>query len=102
MERQMDGWKDEWMVPLIIIIDVYYSPPMFLSVIKRRHHKAYLFYQNGSVWNENRQRCQKLHGDLVSMETEGEWEFIKDEIQNLTNRFGNEWHIGKKSINTIN
>ena len=38
---------------------------------------------------------QRLEGDLVSIETEEEWNFINDEIQrrNTTN-YDNRWSIG--------
>ena len=37
---------------------------------------------NGKHWLWNRETCQSQGGDLVSIETEEEWNFINDQIQN--------------------
>ena len=55
---------------------------------------CYSFHEDGLTWTAARQSCQYHGGDLVSMETEHEWQVIKDHIQNLTNLFNNDWHIG--------
>jgi len=55
---------------------------------------CYSFHEDGLTWTAARQSCQYHGGDLVSLETEHEWEVIKDYIQNLTNLFNNDWHIG--------
>ena len=46
-------------------------------------------------WHWNRNKCQSQGGDLVSIETEEEWNFINDEIQrrNMTKK-DNRWSIG--------
>ena len=46
-------------------------------------------------WHWNRNKCQSQGGDLVSIETEEEWNFINDEIQrrNMT-KYDNRWSIG--------
>ena len=49
----------------------------------------------GWSWQWSRDNCRRQEGDLVSFETEEEWNFINDEIQrrNTTN-YGNKWSIG--------
>ena len=50
---------------------------------------------DGWSWRWSRDNCQRQGGDLVSFETEEEWNFINDEIQrrNTTN-YKNKWSIG--------
>ena len=50
---------------------------------------------DGWSWRWSRYNCQRQGGDLVSFETEEEWNFINDEIQrrNTTN-YKNKWSIG--------
>ena len=50
---------------------------------------------DGWSWLWSRDNCQRQGGDLVSFETEEEWNFINDEIQrrNTTN-YKNKWSIG--------
>ena len=50
---------------------------------------------DGWSWQWSRYNCQTQGGDLVSFETEEEWNFINDEIQrrNTTN-YINKWSIG--------
>ena len=64
---------------------------------------CYKFYSNGSVWNENRKSCQKAGGDLVSMETDDEWEFVKNLTQHKTtdDKDSDDWHIGLMRFNGI-
>ena len=57
---------------------------------------CYSFYGEGKKWTENRQECKDKGGDLVSIETEGEWTFLKDKIQGLCSLPKDEWHIGLK------
>ena len=49
----------------------------------------------GESWNWNRFVCKSQGGDLISIETEEEWNFINNQIQrrNETN-YGNKWSIG--------
>lgn len=35
------------------------------------------------------------------METGHEWQVVKDHIQNLTNLFNDDWHIGLRMNNTV-
>ncbi|CAH3159366.1 unnamed protein product [Pocillopora meandrina] len=56
----------------------------------------------GQSWLLNRETCQNQGGDLVSMETEDEWNFINDQIQRRDiTRYENKWSIGltKKAEN---
>ena len=50
---------------------------------------------DGWSWKWSRDNCKRQGGDLVSFETEEEWNFINDEIQrrNSTN-YENKWSIG--------
>lgn len=57
---------------------------------------CYTFAETGQTWSENRYTCQGKGGDLVSIETEEEWQFINAEIQKITICEPNEWHIGLK------
>ncbi|CAH3160167.1 unnamed protein product [Pocillopora meandrina] len=55
----------------------------------------YIISVDGWSWQWSRYNCQRQGGDLVSFETEEEWNFINDEIQrrNTTN-YKNKWSIG--------
>ena len=55
---------------------------------------CYRFSLSGSSWNENRDTCRGFGGDLVSMETEEEWQYINSQIQQLNITGQAEWHIG--------
>ena len=63
-------------------------------------NSCYKFVETGKTWDENRDSCKADGGDLVSMETEAEWEFINSEIQKITLPGVNEWHIGLKKQGT--
>ena len=55
----------------------------------------YIISVCGLFWYWNRENCQSHGGDLVSIETEGEWNFINDEIQRRnTTHYKNRWSIG--------
>ena len=46
-------------------------------------------------WHWAREACQNQGGDLVSIETEDEWNFINDQIQRRNTTFyENKWSIG--------
>ena len=51
---------------------------------------------NGWSWHKNRDICKRQGGDLVSIETEDEWNFISDEIQrrNKKKSYKHRWSIG--------
>ena len=48
----------------------------------------------GREWEDNRSVCNDQGGDLVSIETEEEWQFINDEIQKRITSNAIAWHIG--------
>ncbi|PFX28657.1 CD209 antigen-like protein A [Stylophora pistillata] len=41
----------------------------------------YVFMKEKNTWNQSRTLCHKQGGDLVSFETEEEWDFIKSVIE---------------------
>ena len=47
-------------------------------------NSCYKFVETGKTWAANQDSCKEDGGDLVSMETEAEWEFINEEIQQIT------------------
>ena len=50
---------------------------------------------DGWSWQWSRYNCQRQGGDLVSFETEEEWNFINDEIQRRNStKCKNKWSIG--------
>lgn len=51
---------------------------------------------SGLKWRFNRGLCEGCRGDLISIETEEEWNFINSEIRN---RRLLEWYIGLKKKN---
>ncbi|KAL9951704.1 hypothetical protein ACROYT_G044426 [Oculina patagonica] len=55
---------------------------------------CYSFTESGKTWNENRDTCKSKGGDLVSMETEEEWQFVNEEIQKRCIAKPRVWHIG--------
>ena len=61
-------------------------------------NSCYTFTESGETWTENRYNCQSKEGDLVSIETDDEWQFINEEIQA---RAIAEWHIGLKKEQTV-
>ena len=58
-------------------------------------NSRYIILVKRFSWHWNRNKCQSQGGDLVSIETEEEWNFINDEIQrrNMT-KYDNRWSIG--------
>lgn len=61
-------------------------------------NSCYLFKESGKRWTDSQNTCKGKGGDLVSIETEEEWQFINDEIQKLCIGHYNEWHIGLKKV----
>ena len=59
---------------------------------------SYIFSKSGEDWDENRIVCNDQGGDLVSIETEEEWQFINGEIQKRTTSNTSAWHIGLLKI----
>ena len=55
----------------------------------------YKFYNdNITSWLGGQRQCLQEGGHLVTLETDRKWEFVKEEIQNLSNTAANEWFIG--------
>lgn len=59
-------------------------------------NSCYTFIQSGKTWKENRETCKEKGGDLISMETEGEWKFILEEIKKRCHI--STWYIGFEKI----
>ena len=58
----------------------------------------------GSTWKGGREICSGFNnGDLVTIETEDEYKFVKSMIRLAANSFDNKWHIGleKKGNNWV-
>ena len=55
---------------------------------------CFTFHDKGLTWPAARKSCQYYGGDLVSVETEQEWQTLEDQIQKRSNRFNSSWHIG--------
>ena len=57
---------------------------------------SYIFSKSGRGWSFNGLFCSSQGGDLVSIETEEEWQFISDEIQKRGTWKTSAWQIGLK------
>ena len=57
-------------------------------------NSSYIFSKRGRGWYDNRDVCHQQGFDLVSIETEEEWKFIKHEIQKRGTWNTSAWHIG--------
>ncbi|XP_058954406.2 CD209 antigen-like protein D [Pocillopora verrucosa] len=57
-------------------------------------NSSYIFSKSGRKWYQNRHVCYKQGGDLVSIETQEEWQFISHEIQKRGTSNTSAWHIG--------
>ena len=55
---------------------------------------SYIFSKWERVWDKNRHICSGQGGDLVSIETEEEWQFINHEIQKRATWITGALHIG--------
>ena len=53
-----------------------------------------IFSKSGRDWYQNSFVCLYQGGNLVSIETEEEWQFINDEIQKRGTSNTSAWHIG--------
>ena len=55
----------------------------------------YKFYSdNITSWLDGQRQCIEEGGHLVTLETDRKWEFVKEEVQNLSNAAADEWFIG--------
>ena len=57
-------------------------------------NSSYIFSKSGKDWNNSRRVCNDQGFDLVSIETEEEWQFISNEIQKRGTWNASAWHIG--------
>ena len=64
-------------------------------------NSSYIFSKSGRGWYQNRDVCYNQGGNLVSIETEEEWKFIKHEIQKRCTRNTSAWHIGLWKIGGV-
>lgn len=78
-------------------------PHVFLADAKEGcfRFSCYNFTKRGTKWSENRNRCQKIKGDLVAIETEAEWSYIIRYLRHyFLRRTPNEWQIGLRKNRT--
>ena len=59
-----------------------------------RFKSSYIFSKSVRDWNNSRRVCNDQGFDLVSIETEEEWQFLNDEIQKRGTWNTSAWHIG--------
>ena len=64
-------------------------------------NSSYIFSKSRRGWYDNRDVCLEQGFDLVSIETEEEWKFIKHEIQKRVTWNTSAWHIGLWLINEV-
>ena len=65
-------------------------------------HSSYIISLSGESWRSNRGACQRQGGDLVSIETEEEWNFINNESQKRNAaHYQNKWSVGLKKLPEI-
>ena len=64
-------------------------------------NSSYIFSKSGRGWYQNREVCYSQGGNLVSIETEEEWKFIKHEIQKRGTWNTSAWHIGLWKIGGV-
>ena len=57
-------------------------------------NSSYIFSKSGGDWYENWYVCHYQGGNLVSIETVKEWQFISHEIQKRGNSNTSAWQIG--------
>ncbi|XP_068720433.1 uncharacterized protein [Montipora capricornis] len=60
---------------------------------------SYEFNHTRTIWTAARQRCQSSGGDLVAMESQEEWEFLKFKVSDLRfQHHGARWYIGLTNV----
>ena len=62
---------------------------------------SYIFSKSSRDWNNSRRVCKDQGFDLVSIETEEEWQFISNEIQKRGTWNASAWHIGLWKIGEV-
>ncbi|RMX44679.1 hypothetical protein pdam_00023369 [Pocillopora damicornis] len=63
---------------------------------------CYTFSKKQWSWSDARGSCKANNKILAVMESEQEWQFITNEIQNKTSKPNNEWFIGLEKNSTTN
>ena len=64
-------------------------------------NSSYIFSKSGRGFYDNRRLCLEQGFDLVSIETEEEWQFISNEIQKRGTGNTSVWHIGLWKIGGV-
>ena len=77
----------------VLVFLIEYQPTRFKS--------SYIFSTSVRDWNNSRRVCNDQGFDLVSIETEEEWQFINDEIQKRGTWNSSAWHIGLWKIGGV-
>ena len=77
----------------VLVFLIEYQPTRFKS--------SYIFSKSVRDWNNSRRVCNDQGFDLVSIETEEEWQFLDDEIQKRGTWNTSAWHIGLGKIGGV-
>ena len=64
-------------------------------------NSSYIFSKSGRDWYQNSFVCYSQGGNLVSIETQEEWQFISHEIQKRGTSNTSAWHIGLSKIGGV-
>ena len=83
---------------LSIFCPLFFFPECQATCFK---NSSYIFSKSGRGWYDNRYVCLEQGFDLVSIETEEEWKFIKHEIQKRDTWDTSAWHIGLWKISEV-
>ena len=85
-------------VYIFSFISFLFIHSLFLTECKATcfRNSSYIFSKRGRGWSFNRFVCSSQGGDLVSIETEEEWQFINNEIKKRGTWKTSAWHIGLK------
>ncbi|XP_022810168.1 uncharacterized protein LOC111347178 isoform X2 [Stylophora pistillata] len=81
------------MVYVLIVLGV---DLLLLRTDGQRLCSCYTFSKNQWVWKKARDNCKSNNKILAVLESEQEWQFITNEIQNKTGTLNGEWFIGLK------
>ena len=77
----------------VLVFLIEYQPTHFKS--------SYIFSKSVRDWNNSRRVCNDQGFDLISIETEEEWQFLNDEIQKRGTWNTSAWHIGLWKIGGV-
>ena len=62
-------------------------------------NSCYTFHTSGTSWTANRETCKNSGGDLISIETQGEWSYISSGLRLYSNKNSTGWHVGLEQNN---